>query len=175
MKRLPAAVQEPAASTPPRRALTVEVNDLTEAVLAYAVDPDYVAFGSACPAPELFGLERIRRVLSSTARRDTGALGRYGLPPGTERLRRAIARRALEWGCRHLGPGFLESIYHRAVCVELCERKMHFDEEKAVNVVYKGHVLHGCKSISSWNRDWSWKSRRSPSLRRFTEARSSRI
>jgi DNA-binding transcriptional MocR family regulator len=100
VKRLPAAVQEPAASTPPRRALTVEVNDLTEAVLAYAVDPDYVAFGSACPAPELFGLERIRRVLSSTARRDTGALGRYGLPPGTERLRRAVARRALEWGCR---------------------------------------------------------------------------
>jgi DNA-binding transcriptional MocR family regulator len=39
-------------------------------------------------------------VLSSLARRDRDALGRYGLPPGTERLRRAIARRALEWGCR---------------------------------------------------------------------------
>ncbi|HEX6692177.1 MAG TPA: PLP-dependent aminotransferase family protein [Burkholderiales bacterium] len=100
VKRLPAAVQEPAASKPPQRALTVEVNALTEAVLAYATDPEYVAFGSACPAPELFALERVRRVLSSTARRESGALGRYGLPPGTERLRRAIARRALEWGCR---------------------------------------------------------------------------
>src|SRR5207237_8541356 len=45
-------------------------------------------------------LERVRRVLSSLARRDRDALGRYGLPPGTERLRRAVARRALEWGCR---------------------------------------------------------------------------
>src|SRR5688572_31021915 len=77
-----------------------EVNDLTEAVLGYAVDPDVVAFGSACPAPELFQLERVRRALSSNARRDRDSLGRYGLPPGTERLRRAIARRALEWGCR---------------------------------------------------------------------------
>jgi DNA-binding transcriptional MocR family regulator len=59
-----------------------------------------VAFGSACPAPDLFPLERVRRVLSSLARRDRDALGRYGLPPGTERLRRAVARRALEWGCR---------------------------------------------------------------------------
>ena len=45
-------------------------------------------------------LERVRRVLSSLARRDRNALGRYGLPPGTEKLRRAVARRALEWGCR---------------------------------------------------------------------------
>ena len=95
-----AAMKEPEPSRPPKRALAVEVNDLTEAVLAYAVEPDVVAFGSACPAPELFQLERVRRVLSSAARRDRDSLGRYGLPPGTERLRRAIARRALEWGCR---------------------------------------------------------------------------
>jgi DNA-binding transcriptional MocR family regulator len=42
----------------------------------------------------------MRRVVSAIARRERDALGRYGLPPGTERLRRAIARRALEWGCR---------------------------------------------------------------------------
>jgi DNA-binding transcriptional MocR family regulator len=100
VKRLAAAVQEPAPSRPPRRALNVEVNELADAVLSYAADPDVVAFGSACPAPELFPLERVRRVLSSAARRDRGALGRYGLPPGTERFRRAVARRALEWGCR---------------------------------------------------------------------------
>ena len=91
---------EPEPSNPPRRALNVEVNALADAVLAHAADPDVVAFGSACAAPELFQLERVRRVLSSVARRDRGALGRYGLPPGTERLRRAVARRALDWGCR---------------------------------------------------------------------------
>jgi DNA-binding transcriptional MocR family regulator len=100
VRRLAATVQEPEPSRPPKRALNVEVNDLTDAVLSYAGDPSVVAFGSACAAPEFFPLERVRRVLSSLARRDRNALGRYGLPPGTERLRRAVARRALEWGCR---------------------------------------------------------------------------
>jgi DNA-binding transcriptional MocR family regulator len=100
VRRLSAGVQEPAPSRPPRRALTVEVNALTDAVLAHAADPKFISFGSACAAPELFQLERVRRALSSLARRDRNALGRYGLPPGTEKLRRTIARRALEWGCR---------------------------------------------------------------------------
>jgi DNA-binding transcriptional MocR family regulator len=100
VRRQSAAVREPEPSRPPKRALNVEVNDLTDAVLAHAAHPDVVAFGSACPAPELFPLERVRRVLSSIARRQRDSLGRYGLPPGAERLRRAIARRALEWGCR---------------------------------------------------------------------------
>ncbi len=100
VRRRSAGMQEPEPSRPPKRAITVEVNDLTDAVLAHATNPDVIAFGSACAAPELFQLERLRRVLSSLARRDRGALGRYGLPPGTERLRRAVARRALDWGCR---------------------------------------------------------------------------
>ena len=100
VRRLPAAVPEPASSRPPRRALNVEINELADAVLSNATDPEMVAFGSACAAPELFPLERVRRVISTIARRDRGALGRYGLPPGTEQLRRAVARRALAWGCR---------------------------------------------------------------------------
>ena len=100
VRRPPPAVAEPSASRPPRRALTVDVNDLTDAVLSAATDPDVGAFGSGCPSAELFALERIGRVLASRARRDRGAFGRYGLPPGSERLRRAVARRALEWGCR---------------------------------------------------------------------------
>src|SRR5688500_7162941 len=42
VRRQPAAVEEPAPSQPPRRALTVEVNELVEAVLAYAADPHVV-------------------------------------------------------------------------------------------------------------------------------------
>jgi DNA-binding transcriptional MocR family regulator len=100
VKRVPPAVEEPAVSRPPQRALTVDVNDLADAVLGYATHPDFVAFGSGCPAPELFQLERVRRAMSSLALRDRNALGRYGLPPGTDKFRRAVARRALEWGCR---------------------------------------------------------------------------
>jgi DNA-binding transcriptional MocR family regulator len=100
VKRASRPVEEPASSRPPQRALAVEVNALADVMLAAGQDPKMVSFGSACPAGDMFPLERIRRVLSSRARRDRHALGRYGLPPGTEALRRAIARRALEWGCR---------------------------------------------------------------------------
>jgi DNA-binding transcriptional MocR family regulator len=99
--RSPAApMAEPAPSRPPRRALTVEVNALADTMLAAARDPKMMSFGSACPQGELFPLERLRRALSSRARRDREALGRYGLPPGSDVLRRAVARRSLEWGCR---------------------------------------------------------------------------
>jgi DNA-binding transcriptional MocR family regulator len=100
VRRTPAAVEEPAVSRPPQRALTVDVNDLADAVLSYAGDPSFIAFGSGCPAPEFFPLEKLRRAMSSLALRDRDSMGRYGLPPGTEKLRRAVARRALEWGCR---------------------------------------------------------------------------
>src|SRR5262249_22507301 len=90
----------PAPSRPPQRARAVEVNALAEAVLAAAQDPKMVSFGSACPKGDFFALERVRRVLASRGRRDRDALGHYGLPPGTDALRRAVARRALEWGCR---------------------------------------------------------------------------
>jgi GxxExxY protein len=44
---------------------------------------------------------------------------------------------------RHLGPGFLESIYQRAMCIELAERAISFDKKKRIAIVYKGHQLHG--------------------------------
>jgi GxxExxY protein len=66
------------------------------------------------------------------------------LPPDVEDVMTRVIGACIEVH-RHLGPGFLESIYHRAVCVELRERQMQFDEEKAVKVVYKGHVLHGSR------------------------------
>lgn len=100
VRRPSVPVAEPAPSRPPQRALTVEINALADSMLSAAQDPKMVSFGSACPQGELFPLERLRRAVSSRARRSREALGRYGLPPGSEVLRRVIARRALEWGCR---------------------------------------------------------------------------
>ena len=102
VRRLSAGVQEPEPSRPPKRALAVEVNELTDTVLAYATDPKVVVRlgvrgGGALPS------RSVRRVLSSVARRDRNALGRYGLPPGTEKLRRAVARRA-RMGMPHRPP-----------------------------------------------------------------------
>ncbi len=42
---------------------------------------------------------------------------------------------------RHLGPGFLESTYHRAVCIELDERGLSFEKGKHVTISYKGRTL----------------------------------
>jgi DNA-binding transcriptional MocR family regulator len=100
VRRAPASMPEPEASRPPTRSLAVEVSALADAVRAAAADPSIVSFGSACPSGELFPLERVRRTLALRAREDIASLGRYGLPPGAERMRRAVARRALEWGCR---------------------------------------------------------------------------
>ena len=100
VRRPSAPMAEPAPSRPPLRAQTIEINALADTMLAAGQDPKMVSFGGACPNAEMFPLERLRRVLSSRARRDRESLGRYCLPPGSDVLRRAIARRALEWGCK---------------------------------------------------------------------------
>lgn len=44
---------------------------------------------------------------------------------------------------RALGPGFLESIYRKAMCVELSLRNLAFESERAVAVRYRGVDLTG--------------------------------
>ena len=40
-----------------------------------------------------------------------------------------------------LGPGFVESIYHNALILELCRRGMAFDTEKRIPVYYEGQIV----------------------------------
>lgn len=42
---------------------------------------------------------------------------------------------------RELGPGYLESMYRKAMCVELRAHALAFETEKAVVVRYRGEVL----------------------------------
>jgi len=42
---------------------------------------------------------------------------------------------------RELGPGFLESVYEAALCVELRLRNIHFSQQHPVHVNYKGHPV----------------------------------
>ena len=39
---------------------------------------------------------------------------------------------------RVLGPGLLEELYEDAFCIELAERKLRYERQKHVDVVYKG-------------------------------------
>ena len=43
----------------------------------------------------------------------------------------------------HLGPGLLESIYEEALCYEFALRDIAFERRVSVDVIYKGHVIHG--------------------------------
>jgi len=44
---------------------------------------------------------------------------------------------------RTLGNGLLESIYEEALCYELSLRKIQFERQKEVDVVYKGQLIKG--------------------------------
>ena len=62
------------------------------------------------------------------------------LPAETEDIVERVIGAAIEVH-RHLGPGYLESIYHKAMCVELAERQLAFEVEKRVSLEYKGRQL----------------------------------
>lgn len=42
---------------------------------------------------------------------------------------------------RHLGAGFLETVYQDAVEIELAERSIPFEREKKLSIAYKGKPL----------------------------------
>ncbi len=42
---------------------------------------------------------------------------------------------------RQLGPGFTESVYEEALSVELAERRMPFERQKAFEVLYRGKIV----------------------------------
>ena len=64
------------------------------------------------------------------------------LPPDVDAVMFRVIGAAIEVH-RHLGPGFLESIYHRALAIELGERGLSFETKRRIAIVYKGRALHG--------------------------------
>jgi len=42
---------------------------------------------------------------------------------------------------RSLGPGFLESFYEEALCIELSERGIQFERQKKLNIEYRGKSI----------------------------------
>jgi GxxExxY protein len=44
---------------------------------------------------------------------------------------------------RILGPGLLKSIYEEALSHELTLQNIRFERQVAIDVIYKGHLIHG--------------------------------
>jgi GxxExxY protein len=64
------------------------------------------------------------------------------LPPETERVMTETIGCAIAVH-RALGPGFLESIYQRALCIELSSRRLAFESERPIDVAYRGIAIPG--------------------------------
>jgi DNA-binding transcriptional MocR family regulator len=96
----PRALPEPETTQPPVLSQPVPASLLAQRVMQLATDSRYVSFGAACPGPELFDQDRIRRAVTRSALRHRTLLARYEFGQGQEPLRRAIARHAMALGCQ---------------------------------------------------------------------------
>jgi len=91
---------EPQRSRPRTRSTRVDVSELVFEILAATRDRDVVPLGSAFPSPLLFPWTKLARYLGSSARHLDPWSTVESLPPGSDELRRQIARRYLEFGIR---------------------------------------------------------------------------
>jgi GxxExxY protein len=58
----------------------------------------------------------------------------------TDELARDVIGAAIEVH-RHLGPGFLESVYEEALCVEMADRRIPFERQKEISLLYKDREI----------------------------------
>jgi DNA-binding transcriptional MocR family regulator len=89
---------EPRVSRPTRAVTAVTVGALQSRLFDGGRLPGVVPFGGAAPGPELLPIAKLSRIMASVSRSAGGRGLAYDMPPGSETLRRAIARRALEAG-----------------------------------------------------------------------------
>ncbi|HEC18329.1 MAG TPA: PLP-dependent aminotransferase family protein [Gammaproteobacteria bacterium] len=92
--------EPPGISRPIVRPVPVTGQELVLRLVQTANEPDCVQLGAAVPAPQFLPAKAIQRALSAAARSGGDRLATYQFPPGSPELRRQIARRMLEAGCR---------------------------------------------------------------------------
>jgi DNA-binding transcriptional MocR family regulator len=93
-------LSEPQTSQPSTRPAIGDSRTLLARVLETVSQPSFVQFGAGSPSLELMPVRKLIRTLTAAARRAGPAALEYQMPPGCEALRRALARRALDWGLR---------------------------------------------------------------------------
>ncbi len=71
-------------------------DEILSDVFRTASDPANIGFGAGCASPELFPVRRLNLNLRRIVHRFPEHSSRYDFPPGSEQLRRQIARRAAD-------------------------------------------------------------------------------
>jgi DNA-binding transcriptional MocR family regulator len=94
------ALDEPQISRPARSALATEAPTLLAKYLDGTMHPGVVQFGASAPNVSLLPVQKLNRMLAAVARRTGSTSFSYDTPPGCPALRRALARRALDWGVK---------------------------------------------------------------------------
>jgi DNA-binding transcriptional MocR family regulator len=83
---------------------TVAINELCQQVMRNMMNRDLLPLGSAIPSVRHLPVDKLSRIMASEMRRFSEQSVSYQMPPGYERLRVQIARRALAAGIS-AGPG----------------------------------------------------------------------
>ena len=92
-------IREPRGPATAARVTDFAKVDPFESLLADHSDPKLVAFGAAVPNAALLPAKKLARIIGVIARRNPAVGIGYDMPPGSETLRRELAKRSLEWGC----------------------------------------------------------------------------
>lgn len=93
---------------------TVTISDLCQQVMRNMMNRDLLPLGSAIPSAQNLPIDKLNRIMASELRRCGAQSVLYQMPPGYERLRVQIARRALVAGISS-GP---DDILVTSGCVE---------------------------------------------------------
>lgn len=91
---------EPQITAPAKAASAVSIDDLVQRVYDAARDPSIIPLGAACASADLFPAAKLARITGTLSRRLGSRMNDYDLPPGLLELRRQLARRAIDQGCR---------------------------------------------------------------------------
>jgi DNA-binding transcriptional MocR family regulator len=93
-------LDEPETSRPLPGASAHETPTLISRLFGATMMRDVVQLGPGVPSAKLLPAQKLNRILASTARRLGAAALELDMPPGCLPLRRALARRALDWGVK---------------------------------------------------------------------------
>ncbi|HEV2692788.1 MAG TPA: PLP-dependent aminotransferase family protein [Verrucomicrobiae bacterium] len=104
------ATPEPVKSSLAPRCSVVGDLDPMQSLMADHANPNLVPFGAALPSNELLPGVKLTRTMAAIGRRLGAASVGYDTAPGSEILRRELARRSLEWGCALHADDFIATV-----------------------------------------------------------------